>query len=137
MSELTKKQAHLAHMVFAAPAPKRLGIEPVSIEKDTVSARLPYNTANCTLGEVMHGGAIATLVDVVGVAAAIFGLPHVPSTGGTATLTINYLAPAMGCDLTAKATILKGGRRQCVSRVSVVSPKGKLVAEAHVTVVFA
>ena len=125
-----------AREVLAGPLPARLGIVLDRIEAGEVIVTLPFDPGNRTLGDVVHGGAIATLADVTGVATALCGLRSLPDAGGTATLTVSYLAPAIACDLTARGILLRAGRTQCVARVGVTDPAGRLVAEAQVTVAF-
>jgi len=126
-----------ARAVVAAPAAARLGLRMDSASTGTVRLSMPHDPAHCTLGDIVHGGVIATLADVTGVATAICGAKGLPQAGGTSGLTIAYLAPAVACDLTAEGTLLKGGRRHCVARVAIRDPQGVLVAEAQVTVAFA
>ncbi|BCH25979.1 PaaI family thioesterase [Mesorhizobium sp. L-8-3] len=120
----------LAKSPFAAP----LGIEVVEAETDRVVMKLPFRPQLATVGSIVHGGAIATLVDVTGAAASASGLADGDAVGGaTANLAIAYLAAADGCDLTAEALVIQRGRNQTVSDVTVRDDAGRLVAKGMVT----
>ena len=54
----------------ASPFAQELGIELVAIGDDRAELRLPWAPRLATMGEVVHGGAIATLLDTAGMAAA-------------------------------------------------------------------
>jgi uncharacterized protein (TIGR00369 family) len=82
---------------------------------------------------VVHGGAIATLVDVAGAAASASGAAPEVGGGATSSLALSYLAPADGVDLAAEARVIQRGRSQTVSDVEVRDPSGRLVAKGLVT----
>jgi uncharacterized protein (TIGR00369 family) len=73
----------------------------------------------------IHGGAIASLIDIAGDFALFVMLGHgVP----TINLRIDYLRPAIETDLTARAMVRKAGRNIGVVDIDVVDSVGKLVA---------
>lgn len=115
--------------VPASPLIQRLGIELIEVDDDRAELRLPFDPANATLGETVHGGAIATLIDSAGMAAS-WADERVPETlaGSTATLNVDYLAPANGVELTAAARVTRRGRRLCFVSIDVREPSGKLIA---------
>jgi uncharacterized protein (TIGR00369 family) len=111
-----------------------LGIAVASVEKDRVVLSLPFRPENVTVEDIVHGGAIATLIDVAGAAASASGLEEGEATGGaTASMTISYLAAARGADLTAEALVIQRSRAQTVSDVYVRDGEGRLVAKGMVT----
>jgi uncharacterized protein (TIGR00369 family) len=72
-----------------------------------------------------HGGAIASLIDIAGDFALIAVLGHgVP----TINFRTDYLRPAMGAGLSAKATVRRIGRTVGVVDIDVVDDKGRVVA---------
>ncbi len=75
--------------------------------------------------DMIHGGVISTLIDIAGdfAVAAIVG-------GGVPTidLRVDYLRPAIGTALLAKAKAVKVGRTVAVADVEVFDDAGKLVA---------
>lgn len=67
---------------------------------------LPYRPELTTLADVMHGGAIAALLDVAGAAAAWADDTRPDQVvGATVSLSINYLAPVRSVDLTGLGTV--------------------------------
>lgn len=95
--------------------------------------RLPFREEVATIGTVVHGGAIATLIDTAAMAAAWSGA-DVPETlrGATVSLAVSYLAPAEDDDLVATATVLRRGRRLTTIRVDIHADAGRHVATAVV-----
>ena len=108
---------------------RALGISLDTVEVDRIVLRLPFSPQNVTLGRIVHGGVIATLIDVAGAAASFSGVGP-DMRGATSTLAISYLAAADGADLVAEARIIQRGRSQTVAEVIVRSGDGRLVAQA-------
>ena len=127
-------RAWIEGLLAGSPVARSIGLRFREIAPDRVVAELPFSTGNVTVGDIVHGGVIATLIDVAGAAASASGVGKGEATGGaTSTLAISFLAPASGCDLVAEAVVVQRGRSQTVSDVSVRSPDGVLVARALVT----
>lgn len=120
--------------IVGSPYGRHLGIVTESIEVDRVRFRLPYREAVTTIGDTVHGGAIASLVDVAATAAC-WASPTVDSTarGTTIGFTINYLNAGRGQDLVATADVVQRGRSISVCEVSVRGRDDTLVARALVT----
>jgi len=120
-------------ILLSSPLAKALGIVRTALDVDRVVLAMPFKPENVTLGTIVHGGAIATLVDIAGAASSASGADADDVVGGaTANLTIHYLAPADGCDLEAEALVVKRSARQSVSEIRVRSPRA-LVATALIT----
>ena len=89
---------------------------------------------NITVGDIVHGGVIATLIDVAGAAAAFSKVDlDVVKTGATGSLSIQYLAPARAAPLRAVAEVIRRGKRQVATEVSVYAEgdaEAVLVAKA-------
>lgn len=120
--------------ITGAPFGKRLGVGLEDVEHDRVRIRLPYVEANTTLADVVHGGAIAGLVDVAATAAC-WASPRVApgSRGTTIGFAINYLTAGRGQDLVATAAVIQRGASISVADVTVHGVDGTLVARATVT----
>ena len=75
--------------------------------------------------EQYHGGVIASVIDIAGDFALIavlgYGVP-------TINFRVDYLRPAGGGDLEARATVRRAGRTVGVVDVEVVDAEGRLVA---------
>lgn len=124
----------MRRFVPASPFVAHAGIELVDLRDGNAELRLPYRDEVTTMATVVHGGAIATLVDTAAMVAAWAGA-DVPDElrGATVALTVTYLAPADGQDVVAVATVLRRGRRLTTVRVDVSTPDGTAVASGLVT----
>lgn len=119
-------------VLAGSPVARHLGIRVAEAAKDRVVLALPFSVGNVTLADIVHGGVIATLIDIAGAAASGSGIDGTATGGATASLSIAYLAPAKGCDLTAEAVIVQRGRSQTVSDVVVRDDAGTMVAKGLV-----
>jgi len=117
-----------------SPFVGHLGIELVELGEGTATLRLPFRTEVITIGSTVHGGAVSSLIDTTAMAAAWSG-SAVPDNlrGTTVALTVNFLAAANECDLTARARVLKRGKSLHYVEVDVADPAGTLVAKGLVT----
>jgi len=124
----------LSELIVGSPYGRLLGLDFVSAEEDRVCLRLPYRDEVTTLGDTVHGGAIAGLVDAAATASfwASAGIPP-GSRGTTIGLTINFASAGRGKDLMATARVLRRGREISTGEVAVVDDDGKEVAFALVT----
>ncbi len=87
-----------------------------------------------TIGSVVHGGAIATLIDSAGAAAA-WSDAEVPANirGTTVNLAIAYLAAAEDEDIQAVARVLSRGRSLVYLDIEATTASGKAVAKGLAT----
>jgi uncharacterized protein (TIGR00369 family) len=124
--------------VEARPVPfwDTLGIEVVSVDEPghailRLVMRPPLGTRRA---EVLHGGAIATLIDAAAGAAVIASVGEDADYVGQATLDINvsYLN-AITDEAIAEARILRSSRTIGFTQVEVRDPKGTLAAIGRVT----
>jgi uncharacterized protein (TIGR00369 family) len=117
-----------------SPLVQHLGIELQSLEPDRAELRLPYDARLATVGDVVHGGAIASLIDTAGMAATWADPDVEPESlaGATVSLNVDYVAAARGQDLLAVATVVRRGRSLCFTEISVTEPDGRLVAKGSV-----
>jgi uncharacterized protein (TIGR00369 family) len=123
-----------------SPLVRHLGIEVRTLEPDRAELLLPYRAELATMGDVVHGGAIATLIDTAGMAAAWAHDEEAPAgaTGSTVSMTVEYLAAARGGDLLATGTPARRGRTMCFCDVEVTEPPGeRVVAKGMVVYRFA
>jgi uncharacterized protein (TIGR00369 family) len=121
-------------LVGASPFARRLGLHLVSLEQERAEVELPFDEGNVTIGDMVHGGALAALIDVAAVAASWSGVDvdSPPSGGATLSTAVNYLNPARGEALRAAARVTRRGRGVCFSDVSVTGENGNPVAQAIV-----
>lgn len=106
------------------PFHELLGIKLDAVQDDCVRLRVPYNEK--LLGHVqsrmIHGGVISSLIDISG-GFAVWTKCAPEDTLVTITLSVDYLRPAMACDLIAEATVRLQGNRVGNAHV-VVWPAG-------------
>ena len=119
--------------IVGSPYGKHLGVVTESVEVDRVRLRLPYRDTLTTIGDMVHGGAIASLVDVAATAACWASPTVDPSARGTTIgFTVNYLNAGRGQDLVATAEVVQRGKSIVITEVS-VRDASTLVARAIVT----
>ena len=120
--ELIRKQ--LENIPFA----RFLGIELEEIRSGTATLRMPITEDLKRNNGIVHGGAIASLIDSA-TAFAILSLdPQRQSL--TIDLTINFLRPLSDGYALAKATIIRAGRRITVVSAEAFDDSGNLLATA-------
>lgn len=120
--------------IASSPLGRLMGFVAEAIEPDRVCLRLPFRTEVTTIGDLVHGGAIAALVDAAATAAAWSRADLARSPRGTTIgLTVNYLNGARGGDVTATATVVQRGKSIVVCEVEVRDGAGLSVARALVT----
>ncbi|HVN39407.1 MAG TPA: PaaI family thioesterase [Myxococcota bacterium] len=129
-----KLETLIEKAVVGGPFGALVGLRCESIAEDRVRLRLPFRPELTTVGDTVHGGAIATLVDVAATAAC-WATPAatLAARGSTVGFSISYLAPGRGQDLVADARVVQRGRTLCVCDVEVVDVAGTAVARSLVT----
>lgn len=124
----------IRRLLPASPYVRHLGMQLVRMEKDQATLILPFTEHVITVGTTVHGGAIASLIDMAATVAAWSGAEVTASTRGTTVaLTVNYLAAAQKEDIQATARVLRRGRSLTYLDVEVQSASGTLVAKGLVT----
>jgi len=135
MSELdANARAIVEKVIVGSPYGRLLGFVLEACEEDRVAVRLPYRTDVTTVGDTVHGGAIAGLIDTAATGAfwAKSGL-SAGARGTTIGFSLSFLSAARGVDLVAEARVRRRGREICNGEVVVRDPKGTEVAQAIVT----
>jgi uncharacterized protein (TIGR00369 family) len=117
----------------ASPLPTKLGIRLDALEPERAELSMPFDPENVTLADVVHGGAIAALIDTAGMAVT-WSDDAVPESleGSTISMSVEYVAAARGQDLRAVATTIRRTRALVFSEVAVTEPDGRLVARGSV-----
>jgi acyl-CoA thioesterase len=129
-NELDPARVARARAAFAAvPYAKLIGLELGEISPGAVSIHLDVRNDLKQNQGVIHGGAVASLIDT---AAALAVLTQLDTNERVSTtdLTIHYLRPTTSGRLTAEARIVRGGRRLFVLSVEVRNDQQILVATA-------
>jgi len=135
MSESNLDDARIARarQAFASvPYASFLGLELGDLQRDEVSIHLNVRAELKQNQGVVHGGAIASLIDTASAFAVVNRLE--PDERVTTTdLTIHFLRPVTEGRMTATARIVRPGRRLFVLSVEVTDSRGILVATAVTT----
>ncbi len=90
---------------------KLIGVEVVEIHKDRAVVRLPHRMDLCGGGDALHGGVLASMLDLTGALAAWAG--HDPAKGmraSTVGLTVNFVGAARGNAIVANAQVRRRGK---------------------------
>jgi len=108
--------------------PDLLGIELTEAAPERVVATLAVRQNLCTVGGMLHGGAIMAFADTLGAVGTFVNLPD-----GHRTTTIesktNFIGAApLGSRVTGESTPLHRGRTTMVWQTRITSDAGKLVA---------
>jgi uncharacterized protein (TIGR00369 family) len=136
---MTTRAEVVEAFIPSSPFVGHLGIRLVALEQDRVEMVMPYSDELATIGDVVHGGAISTLIDTAGMAAAWADRanPASESGGSTINLSVDFVSAARGADLTAWATVIRRAQSLCFCEVTVSGEAGQVVAKGLVTHRFA
>ena len=124
----------MAQVLPQSPFVATLGVVAEALDDDEVRLRLPWDPTNTTMGDMVHGGAVATLADLTVMAAAWCGA-QVPDNmrGVTVSMALDYMAPARATDLIGIGRVLRRGRSLVNCEAEIVDTAGTLVAKAIAT----
>lgn len=122
------------HALNSQPFSKLLGATLEHIDADSVVLALPLRDDLKQQNGFAHGGVLSYLADNALTFAGAMGLSRPVLTS---EFKINYVRPATGSMLVARATVIYGGKTQAVCRCDVLVRDGngeKLVATAQGTI---
>ncbi|MEB3981153.1 PaaI family thioesterase [Mycobacterium sp. 663a-19] len=124
----------IAQFIPQSPFVAKLGIVAEHLGDDEVRLLLPWDPSNITIGDMVHGGAIATLADVTVMAAAWCGAEAPPDLRGvTVSMTLDFMAPARATDVIGVGRVLRRGRSLTNCEAEILDASGTLVAKALAT----
>lgn len=109
------------------PFAKASGVKISDATPEQVTGALAWSPERCTVGDVLHGGALMTLADSVGAVCAFLNLPTGASTSTIDSAT-SFLRAVRGGDVTAVSQPLHVGRTVIAVRTEVRDHDGRLVA---------
>jgi uncharacterized protein (TIGR00369 family) len=112
-----------------------LGATTVTSTPAQVRLRLDWSPQRCTVGGVLHGGALMALADAAGGLCAHLNLPAADGSHATATISsaTNFLRPVRDGHVEAVARPLQVGRTVIVVDTELVDAAGRLVARVTQT----
>ena len=111
------------------PYAKLLGIKLLQIDSGAATLKMPVRKQLTQNNGVVHGGAIASLIDSA-TAFAIISLLEPQEKVTTVDRTISYLRPVTKGTLNCAAKVVRSGRRLLVVSAEVFDDAQKLVATA-------
>lgn len=123
-SRLARARAAFASVAYA----KFLGLELCELKSGEVTVCLNVRAELKQNQDVVHGGAIASLIDTASAFVILTAIQEDEKVT-TTDLTIHYLRPITAGRLMARARIVRGGRRRFVVNVEVEND-GALAATA-------
>ena len=133
MSELDPAKLDRARRTFAGvPYAKFLGLELGEVASGEATIHLTVRDELKQYQGVVHGGAVASLIDTAS-AFAVMTQIDVHERVTTTDLTIHYLRPITEGRMAATARIVRAGRRLFVLSVEVRNDRNVLVATAVTT----
>jgi 1,4-dihydroxy-2-naphthoyl-CoA hydrolase len=135
-SERNNAVMSMSELENLVPFEGLLGIELVEASPELVRARLPWAPERCTVGGIMHGGALMGLADDCGGLCAFLNMPS--GAHGTATVEskTNFMRAVREGVVTATTRPLHKGRTLIVVESELTRDDGKLVAKVTQTQVF-
>jgi|SRR5262249_7358965 len=108
--------------------PDLLGIRLMEAAPERVTASLTVRPDLCTVGDILHGGAIMAFADTLGAVATVVNLPSGARTAPIESKT-NFIGSApVGPEVKGECAAFHRGRRTMVWQTKVTSSEGKLVA---------
>ncbi len=117
-----------------SPFVAKLGIRVDRIGDGEADLVLPFEASLATMADVVHGGALATLIDTAAAAAAWAGAEAPENLrGSTAAASIVYVGAARGRDVAASARVIRRGRNLVFVEVQATTPDGITIASGLVT----
>jgi len=119
----------LAHLLTEPPFHKVMGyrLGAADPEEGMVEVLQPYgdHVRRMQGSEQIHGGVIASLIDVAGTYAMV---AYVNKGVPTVDLRVDYLRPASGSELKARAQVRKAGRTVGTVDIDVTDESDRLIA---------
>lgn len=130
MNELTAEhKALMAASLQAKGFNSLVGLEFVDAEIGTATLRLEMRDELRQPHGLLHGGAIATLIDTAMAYAVISRLAE-NEKAATADLTVHYLRPHTEGSVTCTARVLKAGRKMLTVTADAADADGRIIATA-------
>lgn len=127
---LSTEERKRAREVWAeVPFAQLLGLRLVRVARGEATVRLTADDGLQQNNGTLHGGALASLLDTAA-AFAVMTLLAPQERTATVDLTICYLRPVRSGPVTARARVLKEGRRVVTATVEAVDGEGREVATA-------
>ena len=133
--ELSADEVARLHEAFAqVPYARLLGLEFVGADRGAAAFALEVREELTRMGGIVHGGALASLLDTAA-AFAVHTLLEAGERTVTVDLTIHFLRPVVAGRVEARARVLREGRRIVIISAEATDQAGLLLATATTTYV--
>jgi uncharacterized protein (TIGR00369 family) len=126
--QLNRLRAGITHIPYA----HLLGINFEEATRGAATLSMSARPELERFGGIMHGGALASLADTASAFAVLSTLEPEEQTV-TVDLTLHYLRPITEGKLTARARVVRAGRRVATVSVEIFDESGRLVVTALTT----
>jgi len=128
VEELARLQAAFAQVAYA----RLLGLELVEVARGTALLALTVRPELTRMEGIMHGGALASLMDTASAFAVLTLLTPAEATV-TVDLTLHFLRPISSGQVKARARVLRAGRSLATVVIEATNEADELVATALTT----
>jgi len=122
-----------AALFATMPFTRGMGGEVLDCGPDLVRSRVAWSESLCTVGGVLHGGALMSLADATAAVCAFLNLPDGARGTTTVESKTNFLRAVRSGHATATATPLHAGRRFIVVETEIRDADDALVAKVTQT----
>ena len=126
--ELARMREAFSRVAYA----RLLGIEIARLERGAAVMSMEFRAELTRMEGIVHGGAIASLLDSAS-AFAVLSLLRPEEQTVTVDLTLHFLRPVSSGRVEARAKVLRAGRRVVTVAIEASDSAGKLVATALTT----
>ncbi|MHB1137357.1 MAG: PaaI family thioesterase [Microthrixaceae bacterium] len=116
----------LTQMVATMPFAVEIGVQLDAASPEEVRGHLPFDPRLCTIGGILHGGALMTLADALGAICAFLNLPPGASTSTIESKT-NFFRGVGSGRVHAVSRPLHVGRRTIVVENDLRDDEGRRV----------
>lgn len=118
----------LTRLIESIPFAASLGVELTSAQAEEVRGRLPWRPELCTMGDLLHGGALMAFADTLGAVCAFLNLPPDTTTATLESKTNLFRAVRDGSVL-AVSKPLHVGRTTIVVQTDLYDERERRVAQ--------
>jgi uncharacterized protein (TIGR00369 family) len=108
--------------------PGALGMTIIEASPDRAVGRMLVRPEVCTVGSILHGGAIMAFADTLGAVATVSNLPPGARTTTLESKTNFIGAAPVGTEVTGTTTAIHKGRTTHVWQTRITGPGDKLIA---------
>jgi 1,4-dihydroxy-2-naphthoyl-CoA hydrolase len=128
MTDPEQKTATPAELLASMPFAVRLGVTLETATPQEAVGNLPWTEDACTVGGVLHGGALMSLADAVGAVCAFLNLPDGAGTTTVESKT-NFLRGVRSGTVRATSRPLHTGGTLIVVQTDLTDERGRLVGQ--------